>query len=155
MTEIISKNFKKVKPIPDDLQIYEPDYSIVSRDSGFLRFAHASEQWLKLEKDLNHKIRDAVKIIGCCKYAFGVENYILDHLQFKVSTCIVQGGFFDRIVPRLTKINISKKGFAEIFFQLLGPKERKNEYLDLKNEYDRILKEHYSGLFVGVWNDKK
>jgi len=59
-----------------------------------------------------------------------VNRYCLGYVPAEVSEQIVGSQMFDVVRPRLEHTYESKDGFIDIIFQVLGPKERKQQYLD-------------------------
>lgn len=126
-TEGRGTNF--LPPIPDGYQIFEKRLSVTGikyRREDALRFANASDQTLAMERDAtNAHDANAIKVIGI---ASGMRHFI-GYIPREVSEQIVGSGLADVVRPRLERIWRSGTGYVDVMFQVVGPKEKKSQYL--------------------------
>jgi hypothetical protein len=119
-------------PIPEGLQVYEDRLQVVGvhrRKAAATAFARSNDIWLELER-LPDRQRDehAIKVIGCSKGWFFRQRRFIGYLDRDVARAIVRGGLWGKVIPRLLETSVSDKGFIEVLFQILGPKEEKKNY---------------------------
>ena len=126
----IAKNISE--PIPDGYQIYVSRLEIAGihyRKDEALKFAVGNYQTIAFERDQNNKHDpNAIKIIGTSKGLIFTSSKILGYVPKEVSKQIVGSDLFSAIKPRLKRIYVSDKGFIDIQWQLIGPKETKKQY---------------------------
>lgn len=118
--------------IPEGLQILEERLEIAGvdlRKEDAAAFATAKDAWLELDPDPGNKHdRNAIKVIGCNKGFFGIKRRFIGYVPKEVSRVIVEGTYLDQIRPRLLRTYVGDRGFVEILFQILGPKEKNTSF---------------------------
>lgn len=112
--------------IPDGFQIFEERLEIAGvsyhRDEA-AKFIRGNDLWLEFERDAaNPHDKNAIKITGCSKGLFGINRYFLGYVPADVARAVVEGDYFEKVRPRLLKTYLGATGYAEILFQILGPK---------------------------------
>jgi hypothetical protein len=131
--------------IPDGFQIYDERLEVAGiqhRRDAAAQFVNQANQWLEFESEpLNSYDPNAIKILGC--YQQNNEDIKL-HVGYVPASVAKQITDFsaDECKARLLKTYIGESGYVEILFQVLGPKERIQEYAsfyvhtDEDDEYD-------------------
>jgi len=118
--------------IPDGYQIFEERLEVAGvqyRRDEAQKFAEGRGLHLEFERDLsNRHDPNAIKIIGCRKGFFGTKRHFIGYVPSDVASSIVEGGYYDRVLPRLLKTYVGDSGFVEILFQVLGPKGARLSY---------------------------
>ena len=119
--------------IPPGFHIYEERLQVAGanfrkEDTG--AFASSKDGWLEFQQDPDNKYdRKAIKVIGCNKGFFGTKRRFIGYVPKEVAHRIIDGDFLSHIVPILLKTYIGYDDYVEILFQILGPKEKKAEFL--------------------------
>ena len=118
--------------IPEGFQIFEERLEVAGvgfRKEDAAAFASAKDGWLELQRDHGNQYdRNAIKVMGCNKGAFGIKRHFIGYVPKEVSKLIVEARTLDQIRPRLLKTFVGDRGFVEILFQILGPKGKKYEF---------------------------
>lgn len=121
-----------LRRIPDDLQIFEERLEVAGiqyRRDDARAFADGRSLFIEFERDAaNQHDKNAIKVIGCRKGFFGTKRYFVGYVPSEVAADIVEGGYYEKIVPRLLKTYVGDSGFVEILFQVLGPKGQRLKY---------------------------
>ncbi len=113
--------------IPDGLQIFEERLEVAGvqyrRDEAH-KFAAGRGLFLEFERDLsNRHDPNAIKVIGCRKGFLSTKRHFVGYVPSDVAARIVEGGYFENVLPRLLKTYVGDNGFVEILFQVIGPRE--------------------------------
>ncbi|HAL37166.1 MAG TPA: hypothetical protein DCP03_03230 [Polaromonas sp.] len=120
-------------PIPKGFQIFEARLSVAGiehRRDDALRFADDSDQTLALEREPdNAHDPNAIKVIGIER---GTRRFI-GYVPKGVAEQIVGSGLTDAVQPRLDRIWRTDSGFVDVTFQIVGPKDKKAQYVDFLN----------------------
>ncbi len=117
--------------IPEGFQIYDERLEVAGiqhRRDAAAQFVNQANQWLEFESEpLNSYDSNAIKILGC--YQQNIEEIKL-HVGYVPASVAKQITDFaaDECKARLLKTYIGESGYVEILFQVLGPKERIQEY---------------------------
>lgn len=117
--------------IPDGFRIYDERLEVAGiqhRRDAAAQFVNQTNLWLEFESEpLNSYDPNAIKILGC--YQQNNENIKL-HVGYVPASIAKQITNFsaDECKARLLKTYIGESGYVEILFQVLGPKERIQEY---------------------------
>jgi hypothetical protein len=118
--------------ISEGLQIYEDRLEVAGvsfRRAQAISFAKSTNVWLELERDEeNEHDRNALKVIGCSTSFLGTRRRFIGYVPRDVAKRIVEGGFLEKISPRLLKTYVGESEFVEILFQILGPKGQKFQF---------------------------
>lgn len=118
--------------IPDGYQIFEERLEVAGvhyRRDDAKKFAEGRGLYLEFERDAgNQHDPNAIKVIGCRKGLFGINKHFIGYVPSDVALSIVEGGYYERVLPRLLKTYVSDGGFVEILFQVLGPKGARLRY---------------------------
>lgn len=115
-------------PIPKGFQIYAGRLEVAGvrhRRSEALQFANGSGQTLLLEREPeNRHDPNAIKVIGLT----GAVRHFVGYVPKDISEQIVGSGLFQVVQGRLEYIWRSRGGYVKIIFQIIGPKERMQDY---------------------------
>jgi hypothetical protein len=117
--------------IPPGFMIYDERNEVAGiqhRRDAAAQFVNQTNQWLEFESEpLNSYDSNAIKILGC--YQLNDEIVKL-HVGYVPASTAKQITDFsaDECKARLLKTYIGESGYVEILFQVLGPKERIEEY---------------------------
>jgi len=134
---------KSSAPIPNGYEIYSWSSvaGIQHKRKMALQFARHRNQSLELEREPdNTEDSNAIKVIGCSKRLVFADRDAIGYLPRELASCIVEGGFWGSVEPRLLRVHVGKDEHIEVEFQLLGPRERKEAFNDfLKDVADRKL----------------
>lgn len=135
--------------IPEGFQVFEDRLEVAGvgfRKEDAADFAARKEGWLELEREPGNKHDpNAIKVIGCNKGFLGTKRCFVGYLPKELSKAIVEGGYWGQIRPRLVRTCLGDQGFVGIYFQLLGPKERKRDFWETRSsrgggytDFDRV-----------------
>lgn len=118
--------------IPDGFQIFEERLEVAGiqyrRDDARV-FADGRNLYLEFERDAaNRHDKNAIKIIGCRKGFLGTKRYFVGYVPSDVAADIIEGGYYEKVLPRLLKTYVGDSGFVEILFQVIGPKGQRLKY---------------------------
>jgi hypothetical protein len=121
-----------LREIQDGYQIFEERLEVAGvqyRRDEAQKFAEGKGLYLEFERDLsNQHDPNAIKIIGCRRGFFGTKKHFIGFVPSEVASSIVEGGYYERVLPRLLKTYVGDSGFVEILFQVLGPKGARLSY---------------------------
>lgn len=121
-----------LREIPDGLQIFEERLGVAGiqyRRDDARAFADGQTLFLEFERDAaNQHDKNAIKVIGCRKGFFSTKRYFVGYVPSEVAANIVEGGYYEKIVPRLLRTYVGDAGFVEILFQVLGPTGQRLQY---------------------------
>ena len=121
-------------PIPKDYQIYNGRLSVAGvehRRDEAIRFADDADQTLLLEREPdNTHDANAIKVIGVSHS----KHYFLGYVPKEVAEQIVGSGLVDVVQPRLGRIWRTDGGYVDVTFQIVGPKNRKVQYVEFLND---------------------
>lgn len=121
--------------IPDGFQIFEERLSVAGlahRREAAADFVRGRELSLDFERETGNAYdANAIRVIGCKKWLFGTKRYFIGYIPANVSKLIVEGGYFERIRPRLLKTWMGDTGYVEVLFQILGPKGERYKFLQV------------------------
>jgi hypothetical protein len=130
-------------PIPDGYVIHSWNSvaGIQQKKKAALKFAKNRNQSLEFEREPDNKQdSNAIKIIGCSKRLVFADRDTIGYVPRELASCIVEGGFWGSVEPRLRRIHVGKDEYIEVEFQLLGPREQKKAFNDfLQDIEDRKL----------------
>ena len=138
MAKIISKPFGP--PIHKDWRIFEARLFVQGlhvqhlRDHGH-EFAKGWAQRLELVPEpANPYDAHAIQVTGIYRHKIegGTKTSRLEigYVPRHVSEALVKTGLVSVVKPRLKYIGVSPKGYVDIEFEVLGPKEHKKKYLE-------------------------
>ena len=134
---------KTSPPIPDGYEVYSWNSvaGIQHKKEVALKFARHRNQSLELEREPDNKQdSNAIKVIGCSKKLLFADRDTIGYVPRELASCIVEGGFWGSVEPRLLRIYVGEDEHIEVEFQLLGPKEKKKAFNDFfKDVADRKL----------------
>jgi len=125
----ISKSF--LPPIRQGYQIYLNRLEVAGvnhRMSEALRFFKSSGQKLTFERENNKHDENAIKIIGLSKGLIFKQKAFIGYVPKDVAKQIVKTGSTQSVYLRLDRMFLSKAGYLEINFQLMGLKEEKAHF---------------------------
>jgi hypothetical protein len=126
-----SENF--LPPLPKGFRIYESYLSVAGiqkRKEELHRFAHGSDQSLELIREPSNAYdTNAIKVIG---NSSGMQSFI-GYVPKDTAEQVIKSGLFEIVKPRLSRIYVGTNGFADVQFQIIGPKEMKKQYDDVLN----------------------
>lgn len=112
--------------IPDGFQIFEERLSVAGlahRREAAADFVRGRELSLDFERETGNAYdANAIRVIGCKKWLFGTKRYFIGYIPANVSKLIVEGGYFERIRPRLLKTWMGDTGYVEVCFKFWGRK---------------------------------
>ena len=122
--------------IPEGFQIFQDRVAIAGmlhyKDAAILfaeRHVEYGIGWVEFERDLSNSYDpNAIKIMGCNKTRSGHQRNLLGYMPKEVSEVLVERGYLEYVIPRLTNAYVSESGYIEILFQILGPKEKIYEF---------------------------
>jgi hypothetical protein len=118
--------------IPEGFQIFADRLEVAGvsfRKGDATAFASSKDGWLEFEREPgNRQDKNAIRIIGCSKGFFGTKRRFIGYVPKEFAKMIVEGGFWERVRPRLLKTYVGDSGFVEVLFQILGPKGQKYQF---------------------------
>lgn len=124
-------------PIPEGFQIYERMLTVAGitfRRKDAAAFAKGKRPWLEIEREPGNTYDpNAIKVIGCSKGFFGDKRRFIGYIPKEVSKLIVEGDYLDKVLPRLDRAYVGYDDFVEIRFQIIGPKDEKDDFFRNKN----------------------
>ncbi|MBE0615159.1 MAG: HIRAN domain-containing protein [Burkholderiales bacterium] len=120
-------------PIPKGFQIFNARLSVAGiqhRRDDARRFADDSDQTLALEREPeNTHDANAIKVMGVTR---GTRRFI-GYVPKEVAEQIVGSALADVVQPRLERIWRTDNGFVDVIFQIVGPKDKKAQYIDFRS----------------------
>lgn len=138
-------------PIPDGYVIYswKSVAGIQHKKKAAHNFAKNRNQSLELERDPDNKQdSNAIKVIGCSKGFVFEDRDSIGYVPRELASCIVEGGFWGSVEPRLRSIYVGEDEYIEVEFQLLGPREQKKAFNDV---LQRVEDRKFEGRPATVW----
>lgn len=121
-------------PIPKGYRIFNGRLSVAGieyRRDDAIRFAKSADQALALEREPNNMHdANAIKVIGI---SHG-KHYFIGYVPKEIAEQIVcSGHLMDAVQPRLERIWHTDSGYVNITFQIIGPKDKREQYDDFRN----------------------
>ena len=105
---------------------------IQPKKKAALKFASNRNQSLEFKRETGNKQDpNAIQVIGRSKGRIFEGRAPIGYVPRVVASCIVEGGFWNRVEPELLNINVKNDKYVEIEFQLLGPENQKKTFNDL------------------------
>lgn len=118
--------------IPDGFQIFEERLDVAGisyRREQALEFSKGRGLSLEFEREEgNPHDRNAIRVIGTRKTLFGTKRHFIGYVPAPVAAAIVEGGYYNKIRPRLLKTFAGESGYVEVLFQVVGPKGERLKY---------------------------
>jgi len=119
-------------PYADNLQIFVPQVRTAGLQhykSALLKFAGCGNPYLEFEQEpQNPHDPNAIKVMGKAKGLFGTKAYFLGYVPAELAKQIIEGGYYNRVSPRIRYLRISAEGWLDLEFDLLGPKGEKKSF---------------------------
>ena len=138
-------------PIPDGFENFS-SVSVVGiqqKKKTALKFARNRNQSLELEREPDNKQDpNAIKVVGRSKGLIFGDQASIGYVPRELASCIVEGGFWGSVEPRLQRIYIGDDEYIEVEFQLLGPREEKKAFNNLLQE---VVDRKFEGRPATVW----
>ena len=123
-------------PMPEEYQIYERMLTVAGisfRRKDAVAFAKGKKPWLELEREPGNKYDpNAIRLTGCNKRFFGVKRRFIGYVPKEVSKLIVKGNYLDKVLSRLDRTYVGYDDFVENRFQIIGPKDEKDNFYQTK-----------------------
>ena len=126
-------------PIPDGLVLYSwiSVAGINHEKTAALRFAKNRNHRLELERDRSNKQDpNAIEVVGCSNGLIRKYRDVIGYLPKEVATCIVEGGYWGSIEPRLRRIYVGNDNYIDVEFQLCGPIKENKRFRRLREEVE-------------------
>ncbi|MDH2091147.1 HIRAN domain-containing protein [Rhizobium pusense] len=122
---------------PDTHRIFEERLSIAGIHhyrSDAISFCRSREKSIYFDLDAaNPYDRNAIRIMGRWKGLWSLKIKILGHVDADTAGKIAALGLQKDILPRLLKTYVSEDDYVEILYQIVGPKDRYQEYKQSKS----------------------
>ena len=120
-------------PIPKGHQIYADlgAKGLTFYKENVIRFIQGYNQGIKLEREPdNPKDPNAIELIGLWTDQYTDRDYAtkIGYVPRQAAAVVAELCIFEEVLPRLRKIYLGRDGYAEVDYQITGPKARTDEF---------------------------
>lgn len=126
-------------PMPDGLVLYSwiSVAGINHEKRAALRFAKNRNHRLVLELDRrDKKDSNALEVVGCSNGLIRRYRDVIGYIPKEVAICIVEGGYWGSIEPRLRRIYVGDDDYIDVELQLCGPKKENKRFHRLREQLE-------------------
>jgi hypothetical protein len=131
------ENCLKLMAIPKGMKIYDGVgiAGVNNYAADAITFVNSKSKYLEFAREPNNKFdENAIAVIGYSKGLLFSKRRVIGYVPKEVAKIIVDLGLDSQVIPRLERIYVGQKGYIDIEFQILGPKERQKEYKQRREE---------------------
>lgn len=119
-------------PIPEGFRIFHDRVDLPGLQhhrANVVAFCRAQNQSIEFEPDpSNVHDPNAIRLIGGWKGWLFEKRRLIGFVPRDIAAKIARSGLIAELRPRLIKTYAGTDGYAEVMFQVIGPKEKFEEY---------------------------